>query len=787
MGFEASKERWQRISTLFDEVVDEPPEVRDDLLRAACGEDGELRRDVLALLEASEKEEGVVDRPAGIASAETLQRLLADPDGESASLSGTLLGPWRLEREIGRGGMGVVWLAERADGQFAQRAALKLIKRGLDTDEIVGRFRRERQILARLQHPNIARLLDGGVSGDGRPWLAMEYVEGGTPLVQWCDTAGAAPKKRLGLFLDACAAVQYAHRNLIVHRDLKPSNILVTADGEVKLLDFGMARLLEEDAPDADRTRSGSRWLTPAYAAPEQLRGGVTTTATDVYALGLVLYELLSGKRAVVARGDNSPPLAPPSRDASAPMGHLLRGDLDSIVLRALRDEPENRYPSVEALADDLRRWLGGHPVVARRASRMYRGRKFFRRHRLGVSVAAMAALAVLAGGALATYGMIRARRSEAAAQGAANTANEAVRFFSQLFEEATPDRSHGAPVTASDILARGAKWLESDARYPPALRARLGIVIGTCYQQMGLFSEARTVLEKTVARAGAALTARDPELPDALNNLATLDYRTDRLSEARALYERALEIRTATLGPDHPEVARILHNLANTLSMSGQPGDARPMLERALAIREHAFGPRSAEAALTLEGLAQVRAQTGDAAGAIEMARRSVEIDRERLGPDHSATLSAAVVLATIYFDHEQFEDARGVYEQVLESRKKVLGANHPELADAYYNLGNTLLKLGDAVGSVAALRRAVEIYEAALPAGHPFIADAHENLAQALLAMNDREAAAEELRMALDIAKDKSAILESETFSRLSSETALSPFAKKRSPASR
>ena len=393
-------ERWRRISSVFDQLCEIPAAERTALLEQCCGNDVELRRDVISLLEAD---------AAGSALDEHVPKLriavAADWARDSeAPPAGANIGCWQVQRELGRGGMGVVMLAERIDGQFEQLVALKLIKRGMDSEAVLVRFLRERQILARLSHPNIARLLDGGLSADGRPYFVMEYVEG-APLVEYCTANSLGLRARLDCVLQICAALQFAHRQLVVHLDIKPSNVIVTKAGEVKLLDFGIAKLLGEspaEPPLHTRTQA-QRPFTAGYASPEQLLGEPVSTATDVYGIGCLLYELLTGHRAngdaaspeearqALARGE---PLAPSkaagtTRAVPGISPRRLRGDFDTIVLKALKREPERRYPTVEALAEDLRRCLDEHPIAARRDTLLYRTGKFVTRNPIGVALAA--------------------------------------------------------------------------------------------------------------------------------------------------------------------------------------------------------------------------------------------------------------------------------------------------------------------------------------------------------------------------------------------------------------
>ncbi|MEP6938827.1 MAG: protein kinase [Rudaea sp.] len=408
-------ERWQRVGDIFERLLEVPQVERDKRLESLCGADDELRVIVMSMLDSHE---GVHFSDASVATLrETSRAAVASlASGKEVprlgDVAGTRVGHWRLARRIGAGGMGVVWLAERADGQFEQRAALKLVKRGMDSDAVLARFRRERQILARLEHPHIAHLLDGGIAEDGRPYFAMEYVEG-KPLLDYGRDNNLSLADRLKLFLQICGAVSFAHARHVVHRDIKPSNVLVAANGSVKLLDFGIAKMLQDDEELAATLTATHREqpMTPAYAAPEQFSGNEITEATDVYALGGLLYELLTGQRAhdfggvkdmrdVLKIIQATDPVAPSRTNFNAaPVPQKrLRGDLDTIVLTALRHDPARRYPTVAAFASDIQSYLAGQPIAARRDHVFYRGYKFLRRHRGGVvAVGAVALIAIAA------------------------------------------------------------------------------------------------------------------------------------------------------------------------------------------------------------------------------------------------------------------------------------------------------------------------------------------------------------------------------------------------------
>lgn len=407
-------QRWKQIEALFEHTLELPPDRRPAFLQKHCDGDDELRREVQSMLDSHARAGSFIDQPSLFVATEEIGEL------DSAVASGQLIGAYRVVRELGRGGMGAVYLAERADEQYQKCVAIKLIKRGMDTDSVLRHFRNERQILASFDHPNVARLLDGGATEDGLPYLIMEYVEG-LPIDNYCETHDLLLNERLQLFREVCAAVTYAHRHAVIHRDIKPSNILVTSDGAPKLLDFGIAKILQPgDALEASATMTGLRLLTPEYASPEQVQGKPVTTATDVYSLGIVLYQLLAGRtpyrlktgtpeeisRAITEQEPARPSTAVARSNESSisqiPNPKLLRGDLDNITLKALRKEPERRYPSVEQFSEDIRRHIEARPIRARKDTIHYRAAKFVQRNRVATA-AAMLVFLSLVGGIIAT------------------------------------------------------------------------------------------------------------------------------------------------------------------------------------------------------------------------------------------------------------------------------------------------------------------------------------------------------------------------------------------------
>ncbi|MFN8582337.1 MAG: serine/threonine-protein kinase [Gemmatimonadaceae bacterium] len=486
-------ERWRRVSAVLDEVLDAPPERRQQLLNDLCAGDDALRNEVLELLDADQRAESFLATPASVHGAPLLEEPRAPNVGSDV---GRVLGPWRLISVLGEGGMGRVYVAERADGQYAHEVAVKMLKAERLGTEARARFLHERQILAQLDHPKIARLLDGGVTPEGLPYFVMELVDG-RPITTYVQDTSASLRRRLELFLEVCEAVRYAHTRLVVHRDLKPSNILIDRTGHPRLLDFGIAKLLSEDGATArvPETQTVARLMTPEYAAPEQLRGDPITTATDVWALGVLLFELLTGRRPFLPEGrlpgtleqaivERDPPRPATVVDPSFPYpGRLLRGDLDRIILTALQKEPGRRYASVDAVVEDIRRYLDGRPVLARGDGLGYRAGKFLRRNRLGVAAGGIVALAVV-GGLVATAQA--SRRATAARTLAEQRLGEVRRLVNALlydFNDAVTDLP-GAAAARARVSATALEYLDGIAAQ--GTTALLDAELAAAYERVG-------------------------------------------------------------------------------------------------------------------------------------------------------------------------------------------------------------------------------------------------------------------------------------------------------------
>ncbi|HMB89755.1 MAG TPA: serine/threonine-protein kinase, partial [Rhodothermales bacterium] len=661
-GPDYERQHWQQINDLFVAAQARPLEERRAFLKQACADQPDLQAEVESLLFAYDASDDFLHK-INLDEAVALLESVGEPVSP-----GQQIGPYRVVRELGRGGMGAVYLAHRADGQFDQQVALKLIKRGIDSEAILYRFLHERQILARLQHAHIARLLDGGVSADGRPYFAMEYVAG-VPLTDYCDAHRLDVEARLRLFEQVCRAVHYAHTNLVVHRDLKPSNMLVTEEGELKLLDFGIAKLLDEEASVKTMTEAGLRVMTPEYAAPEQMQGETVTTATDIYALGVVLYELLTGHRPyqfdrrtpaavahVMAEAEPVRPSTVVSQTTELRFGdgmgttktitpqdvsqarstqperlqRRLRGDLDIVVLKALRKEPERRYASAEALVEDIRRHLAGLPVVAQQDTMDYRMRKFVRRHRVGVLAAGLVVAALVAGLTVALW-QARVARQEA-------TKAEVVQaFMLSLFKTSNPDKAKGETITARELLDAGATRVEVELANQPEVQAEMMAVVGKVYQQLGLYEPARPLLEQALARRRAVLGENHEDVAASLHDLASLLQSTGDYAAAESLYRETLTLQRKLLGHQHTTVATTLNNLASLLFDQGDYDAAEGLFREALALRQKLLGPEHPDIAISLNDLALVLYYNGDYDAAEPLFYEALAMQRKLLGPEHT------------------------------------------------------------------------------------------------------------------------------------------------------
>ncbi len=773
--------RWTEIDSLFQAAIDLSTEDREVFLDRECGDDRELRAAVERLLASSDDTAPLLE-PGGALKADLGKEAITDMI--EVARTGQRIGRWRIIKEIGFGGMAEVYLAERADEQFEQQVALKLIQPDRVSAKSIRKFEQERQIVASLHHPNIAQLLDGGVTDDGRPYFAMEYVEG-LPIDRYCDERRLTLEERLELFLVVARTVRYAHRNLLVHRDLKPANILVTADGHVKLLDFGIAKLLDDDV---QATRSASFWMTPEYASPEQLNGRPATTATDQYQLGLLLYELLTGRRPfdhvpktivemVLAiceeepRAPSDTVVAEPSkrsrstaeeaaearRSTPGRLRKALRGDLDAIILKALSKQPEQRYASTEQVIDEIKNYLAGLPVQVRAGSVSYRASKFIGRHRLGVAaVAAFAALVFGYAVTVTVQGRETARERDRAEAEVAK-AEQVKAFLFDLFQHADPyEKPSAGEVTARQLLDRGAARIEEELADQPEARAEMMHLIGKTYGRLGELDKARSLLAGAHEILRELYGPESLEVAQVLNDMATVARDTANYEAAELWNREALGIRRRILGDEHAKVTGSLHNLAQILEIRGQYEESEQLFRQALATDRKLYGGDFfRDVSFDLHSLGELLAKRGRRDEAEDLFLQALAIRRRVVGPTHPWSGSTLRELGKIELGRGNFEAAKARLDEALELHRKVLGPEHREVATNLDVLGLIYLAEGDLDLAEATLRHALQTYKG-------YVGDDHHLTATTMVHLADVHRQRGDPSQAIDLYSQALSVLE-------------------------
>jgi len=655
-------DRWTRIESLFDQALDLEADRVPGWLASL---DDDVRAELERLWRAHRAAADFLESPAVAAAAELVA------EGHASDLAGAQIGPYRVVREIGRGGMGAVYLAHREDVDL--EVAIKRLTHSIASSRAVRALLAERRTLARLEHPHIARLLDAGLAEDGTPYFVMEWVDG-VSLTRDCDARRLHVDARLALFLEVCRAIEYAHGRLVVHRDIKPSNILVTGDGVPKLLDFGIAKVLD-DTRDRLSTVTLGQFMTPQYASPEQIRGEGIGTASDVYSLGAVLYELLAGRAPhdadtgtpfEVSRRilETEPPPLPEAVPADAAevassrrttprrLRSQLSGDLATIVAQAMHKDRARRYASVAALADDIERHRTGRPVLARGDSLAYRSERFVRRRWLPL---AFAAAAVATGVSFAVFHTRQVATERDRAQIEAQTADAVSEFLVSVFLASDPDEFGGKEPTAQDLLDRGTERIRDELKDEPAVRARVLTALGQVQRKRGRLAEAQPLLEESLAIRRELFGESDPEVIQSLTHVSALRADQKDWAGALALAQEAYDLAAKIHGPDDPETIYRLHNLGTIMNNMGD-------FERAESVL-----------------------------------RRSLDERRRILGNEHLGVAHAVAALANLMRDLERFQEAAGLYREALDLSRAAYGGDHPRVASVLSNLGRMHLELGE------------------------------------------------------------------------------------------
>lgn len=758
--------RWQRLNELFFHAARLQGAERQAFIARETQGEAELEREVLALLErGDERKSGPPTRTlgGGLALAPRDERLLV----------GRVVAKYQLVSVLGRGGAGTVFLGERADRQFSGKVAVKVVDRSAAAD-LGMRFRAERQILASLNHPNIARLIDAGETEDGQPYLVMEYVEG-QQLDQYCDERKLDLRKRLKLFIDICAAVQYAHQNLIIHRDLKPANILVTADGTVKLLDFGIAKLLNHGNSSntiSELTRMNERLLTPEYASPEQIIGGAVTTASDVYSLGIVLYRLLTGLRPYDLSGatsqlemERSICVADPPRPSanvqramqSGPsegeqaiaalalvrsisperLRRRLVGDIDAIVMRALRKEPQHRYSSVERLVADIRHYLENEPVQARQGNWVYYTQRFVRRHTTAV-IASVGFLIFLTAVAIV---MSIQRQSIAAALERATHDRERAETVSQfmldVFSAADPFINSGKEPTARALLDRAAENIQADLSQQPEVRARLLEAIGRSYRRMGQPDRAVAYLQDSLRIQRQLLQKDDASLGSIVTEIAIALRNQDRIDESDGYFSEALQISRQAKDQRSEAYAKLLVDLGRLEKFRSNPTQALSHLEQALQLMRVIKGPKDPEVGAILAEMSNIKVWLDDLDGAEVAARAAVDI-YQAVPPEYPDRVMAEYYLADLFLTQGRIEDAAPLFERVLAAQRHLYGEKSRATAETLASLAQVRIGQKNFVAAESLLREALEVHRESSSNAHLAVGYVRTMLATVQMRLN-------------------------------------------------
>src|SRR5713101_3665159 len=801
-------ERWQKIERLYDSALNEEKSARDAFLEQACGEDDALRRAVQLLLAQHEKDDNFLEVPAMEVAAEYLARQAdavfsdplagaaldtsgldatypsADTVAELTSVEQKSLGPYRLLQKLGEGGMGRVWLAEQT-APVRRRVAVKLIKAGMYDDAVLKRFASERQSLAIMDHPSIAKVFDAGTTPDGQPYFVMEYVPG-VPITDYCDQKRLNIRERMELFIKVCDGVQHAHLKAIIHRDLKPANILVTeVDGKPlpRIIDFGLAKATTSLAPDESMlTRLGSFVGTPGYMSPEQADSSLqdVDTRTDVYSLGVVLYVLLTGSlpfdskknvNEVLRQVREDEPPRPSTKIATGKksstgsaqnrgseprqLAKLLRGDLDWITMKALEKDRNRRYGTPSEMAADITRYLQHEPVVARPASAGYRMRKYARRHRIAVAVA-IGLVAVLATFAVAQRVQLQRTRLERdRANRERDRATRITDFMTGMFKVSDPSEQRGNSVTAREILDKASNDIKTGMAKDPDAQAGMMQVMGEVYINLGLFSRAKDLEQQSLDIRRRVLGPENPDTLASMDDLADALEECGQYVEAAKMFREEIDIERRVLGPENPQTLNAMNNLTNDLRKDGHDEEGEKLGRETLDISRRVLGPEHQQTLSTMDNLALCLESEGHFPESETLFREVLDTRRRVLGPEHPDTLNSMNSLSFALFAEHRYVEAEKVNREAFDIRRRVLGSEHPQTLVSMENLGFALLCEGRYAEAEKLERESLDGHRRVFGPEHPQTLNTMAALAL-VLSREDRYAEAEKLaRDSIDISR--------------------------------
>jgi serine/threonine protein kinase len=748
-------QQWNKIKEIFGAALERPPAERAPFLDEACARDASLRVEVESLLSEFEKSSGLSQHPISGQS-------LDPPPLQSKSI-----GPYRLLRKLGEGGMGQVWLAEQAV-PVRRQVALKLIRAGIDDQAVLQRFQSERQSLAIMDHPAIAKVFDAGATPEGQPYFVMEYVQG-VSITAYCDQHQLKIRDRLELFIKVCEGMLHAHQKAIIHRDLKPANILVVeVDGKPtpRIIDFGLAKVIGPQAAGNSGntvfTQAGGFVGTPVYMSPEQADPRVRDldTRTDVYSLGVVLYELLTGSIPFDPKQWHEQPLDevlrqlreqdPPrpstkvetqkeSSTAAAQMRgtepnqlvSLLHGDLDWITMKALEKDRTRRYGTPSELAADITHYLRNEPVAARPASAGYRLQKYMRRHRVGV-VAAVAVLLLLTGFIVTqAVALRRITQERDRTTRERDRANRVTGFMTGMFKQSNPSEARGNSITAREILDKASKDIDTGLATDPELQAQMMYVMGIVYDNLGLYPRAHLLLQQALEIQKRALGPESPETLKSASSLAHILFQEGHYADAEKLDRDTLDAQRRVLGPEHPDTLRSMYNLGVLLHAEGHRADAEKLDRETLEVRRRVLGPEHPDTLVTTQELASVLADEGNYAEPEKLYRGMLDVQRRMLGPEHTDTLRSAHSLAVVLEREGQYPEAEKLDRETLAVMLRILGPDHPDTLSSKNNLANVLKLEGRFAEAEQLYRETLETRRRVLGPEHPAVLGSMGNLA--------------------------------------------------------
>jgi eukaryotic-like serine/threonine-protein kinase len=717
-----TKQEWQRIKELFGAALERDPTQRAAFLKQACGDDASLRQEVESLLEAHESSSNLWQHPL---------RPESMKDTEARTI-----GPYRLIKKIGEGGMGQVWLAEQT-APLQRQVALKLIRGGMYDDALLHRFQAERQSLAVMDHPSIAKVFDAGATQEGQPYFVMEYVAG-VPITDYCDQKRLKIPERLELFVKVCEGVQHAHQKAIIHRDLKPANILVVeVDGKPvpRIIDFGLAKAINPGiAEETLHTRAGGLLGTPGYMSPEQCDSTTpdVDTRTDVYSLGVVLYVLLAGSLPfdtlewknkpldeMLRRLREEDPLRPSTkvstdRDTSSATAEsrgmdpkqlvsVLRGDLDWITMKAVEKDRTRRYGTPSELATDINRYLKNEPVTARPASLSYRVRKYIRRHRYSVAGAGVLVVLLFVFAVAQNIQLRKTRRER-------DRADRIAEFMTGIFKLSDPTQRVGSKVTAQEVLDKASKDIQIGLAKDPELQSRMMHVMGRAYMNLGLYPEAQSLFERGIKISGYALGQEHRDTFSITQDLGWTLFQEGRLAEAESLERKVLDMQRRVLGPADHDTLSTMDNLAAILCEERNYAEAVRLDQQVLEQKKRTLGPEAFDTLVTMDNLSVELAMAGRLAEAEKLERETLEIQLRVFGRENLGTISSMINMADIERDMGRDEEALKLYAETLDLEQRVLGPDQPETAVTRYSLACILARRGQMDEAVSDLWQAID-----------------------------------------------------------------------------